>query len=124
MRGPGERQAADPTGLYALFTEGDVFVTELTEDKGLVERRVVRRGKAARPSEDGASAGHPLQRRANRPRCLALARPLETHKPRVVCRPLSSYLDAAVNAISAMPQRASPLAVRAATPLRAKHERA
>jgi hypothetical protein len=43
-------------GIYALFTEGDDFVTDLAEDSDLIERRIVRVEKAVRASGDGTPA--------------------------------------------------------------------
>jgi hypothetical protein len=49
-------QAAITAGIHARFADGDEFVTELTEDKELVERGIVRVAGRARIDSDGTEA--------------------------------------------------------------------
>jgi hypothetical protein len=53
---PTERDGEGRGAIYASFTNGDDFVTDLAQDAEKVERRIVRVGKSAKPSEDETSA--------------------------------------------------------------------
>jgi hypothetical protein len=49
-------QAAITAGIHARFADGDEFITELTEDKELIERGIVRVAGRARIDSDGTEA--------------------------------------------------------------------